>query len=136
VILMLPIILISLLFGGLPSNQEMLTVAQEETFSQLTDSGLTASVTLKTILPDGSHALLRCFVDGHTSCAEVQNLPPEKLPAKNVACHDSTDHVKELGYVHMCSYENLGQFRFVRKGDEVTVYHRAGKTKFKVTDSW
>jgi hypothetical protein len=130
------ILLSGLLLGMHGGDTSTLTVAKEETFTQLTDSSLLVNVTINAVLPDGSHAVLFCSVDSHTACAEVQNLPPERLPPKDLACRDSTDHMKELGYVHSCTYVDVGEFRFARKGDEITVYHRNGKTKFRVTGSW
>jgi hypothetical protein len=120
-------ILLAFAMGRAPQS---LQVVGEETFRQLNGNYLAYTVTLKAILPDGSHALLSCVTD----CEEVQSLPPEKRPPADQACEDSTG--TSMGYVHTCKYANVGTFEFKRSGDRITVFHRSGKTSFQVTSSW
>ena len=127
------VLLASLAMQSASSN---LQVVNEEVFSQLTDhpASITYVITLKAILPDGSHALLDCTDDRKTTCVEVQSLPPEQLPPKDQSCVSNS--TKEMGYVNICKYKDVGDFRFKRSGDRITIYHRNGKTTFKVTSSW
>lgn len=110
---------------------QMLQVVEEETFQQLNTIGATSTVTIKAILPDGSHALLFC----DDACAEVQLLPPEKRPPTDKTCTTSDSNAK-LGYVRDCKFTDVGSFQFKRSGDRITIFHRSGKTTFRVTSSW
>jgi hypothetical protein len=112
------------------SPVQTLQVVEEETFQQLANTGLTSTLTIKAILPDGSHALLFCS-DG---CAEVQSLPPEKRLPTAQNCTSEND--PRMGYVHDCKFKDVGTFAFKRGGDKITIWHRNGKTTFKVTSSW
>jgi hypothetical protein len=129
---MLNLVLIALLLGGLQNpSTNSLTIVEEDTFAQVTDQGTVFSLTVKAILPDGSHALLSC---PERSCPEIQSLPPEKRLPKEQACQSGS--YDKLGYVLSCKYENLGTFSFKRKGDRITIAHRNGKTTLSVTSSW
>ena len=112
-----------------------LTIVNEITLARAsTGVGLTRSVTIKAILPDGSHALLVCgYAEG--ACAEVQILPPERLPPIEKSCSTSGPNVDGT-VTTRCEFDDLGKFRFKRSGDLVTIFHRRGKTKFRVTSSW
>jgi len=125
-----PAMLAPLLALAMMAPSQTLQVVEEESFQQLTDTGLTSTLTIKAILPDGSHALLFCG-DG---CAEVQSLPPEKRLPTSQTC--TSDNDPRMGYVHNCKYTDVGIFEFKRSGDKITIWHRAGKTTFKVTSSW
>jgi hypothetical protein len=128
-----PILALALLAAQTPANE--LQVVNEEIFTQLNDHPyyFISSITIKAILPDGSHAVLDCDVK-EKSCTEVQSLPPEKLPPKEQSCKENTS--KEFGYVHTCTYTNVGTFEFKRSGDKITIIHRNGKTTLRVTSSW
>jgi hypothetical protein len=115
---------------AMAAPQATLQVVEEEAFQQLTNSSLTSTLSIKAILPDGSHALLFCS-DG---CAEVQSLPPEKRLPTDQTCTGDDD--SRMGYIHDCKYTNVGTFQFKRSGDKITISHRNGKTTFKVTSSW
>lgn len=112
-----------------------LTIVNETTLERTsTGVGLTKSVTLKAVLPDGSHALLLC---GYTEdvCPDVQILPPEKLPPIEKNCITTPANVDGT-VTTRCEFNDVGEFRFKRSGDQVTIFHRRGKTKFRVTSSW
>jgi hypothetical protein len=110
---------------------QTLQVVEEETFQQLSTIGATSTVTIRAILPDGSHALLFC----DDACAEVQLLPPERLPPTDRSCTTSDSNSK-LGYVRQCKFSDVGAFQFKRSGDKISISHRSGKTTFRVTSSW
>ena len=116
-------------------NPDELTVANETTLATTsTGVAMTRSVTLKAVLPDGSHALLFCgYVED--VCPEVQSLPPEKLPPVEQSCSTTGPNVDGT-VTTKCEYNNVGTFLFRRSGDVITVFHRKGKTKFRVTSSW
>lgn len=112
-----------------------LTVVNEITLARAsTGVGLTRSVTIKAVLPDGSHALLFC---GYTedACQEVQMLPPERLPPIEKSCSTTGPNVDGT-VTTRCEFNDVGKFHFTRSGDLITVFHRKGKTKFRVTSSW
>jgi hypothetical protein len=119
----------ALLFAMFAPRQS-LQVVEEETFQQLTNSSLTITLTIKAILPDGSHALLFCS----GGCEEVQSLPPEKRLPSEQTCTSNTHPT--MGYVHQCKYTDVGTFDFKRSGDKITIIHRSGKTTLSVTSSW
>lgn len=116
-------------------NPNELTVVNEMTLaSASTGVAMTRSVTLKAVLPDGSHALLFCgYVED--VCPEVQVLPPEKLPPIQQSCSTTGPNVDGT-VTTKCEYNNVGTFLFRRSGDVITIFHRKGKTKFRVTSSW
>lgn len=92
---------------------------------------LNKSIEIQAILPDGSHALLNCSEE---ICQDVQSLPPEKLPPREQTCVNGA--YGQDGNTETCTFENVGIFRFTRKGDSIIIFHRSGKTKFIVVSSW
>jgi hypothetical protein len=122
--------MLALLAFALLIPSQTLQVVEEESLQQMTNQGLTATLTVKAILPDGSHAVLFCS-DG---CADIQALPPEQRKPEAETCTSTND--PRLGYVHFCKFKDVGSFSFKRSGDRITVKHRSGKTTFKVTSSW
>lgn len=112
-----------------------LTVVNEVTLARAsTGVGLTRSVTIKAVLPDGSHALLFCGY-AEDACQEVQMLPPERLPPLEKSCATTGPNVDGT-VTTRCEFNDVGTFHFTRSGDLITVFHRKGKTKFRVTSSW
>ena len=112
-----------------------LTVVNEITLARAsTGVGLTRSVTIKAVLPDGSHALLFCGY-AEDACQEVQMLPPERLPPLEKSCATTGPNVDGT-VTTRCEFSDVGKFHFTRSGDLITVFHRKGKTKFRVTSSW
>lgn len=132
------LLLLSMLPGvtsAAAQNPDELTIVNEITLATAsTGVALTRSVTLKAVLPDGSHALLFCgYVED--VCAEVQTLPPERLPPTEKSCSTTGPNV-DGAVTTKCEYNDVGTFHFRRSGDLVTIFHRRGKTKFRVTSSW
>jgi hypothetical protein len=131
-----------LLLSMLPALQSVavepppeLTIVHETTLaSASTGVGLTRSVTVKAVLPNGSHALLVCD-SIEEACREVQMLPPEKLPPVEQSCSTTGPNVDGT-VTTRCEFKDVGTFRFNRSGDLVTIFHRKGKTRFRVTSSW
>ena len=112
-----------------------LTIVNEITLARAsTGVGQTRSVTIKAVLPDGSHALLFCGY-AEDACPEVQMLPPERLPPIDKSCSTTGPNVDGT-VTTRCEFNDLGKFRYTRSGDLITVFHRKGKTKFRVTSSW
>jgi hypothetical protein len=122
--------LIPLLALAMFAPRQSLEIVEEDTFRQVNKTYLAYTVTIKAILPDGSHALLECI----ENCDEVQSLPPEKRLPTDQTCKDSTG--TPMGYVHTCKYTDVGTFEFKRNGDSITISHRSGKTTFRVASSW
>ena len=121
--------------GGQTADDLKLTIVNETTLTRAsTGVGSTRSVTIKAILPDGSHALLFCESE-EDPCPDVQMLPPERLPPVEKSCATTGPNVDGT-VTTRCEFNDLGPFRYTRSGDLVTIFHRKGKTRFRVTSSW
>jgi hypothetical protein len=92
---------------------------------------LVLSFHVKAILPDGSHAHLVCM-GGDSKCfGIVPNMPPEQIDPKNQNCTVSQD-----GLTTTCVSTELGTYDAERTKDELLVYARNGKHKYRIVSSW
>jgi hypothetical protein len=117
--------------GVRAEDKSTLRIVEETTLMQSSARGLVYSIRVRSLLPDGSHALLTCT----SACIEVQWLAPDRLPPRSQACKE-TPGSGDVALATECKFEDVGAFGFSRTKDKITIYHRKGKTVFTVTGSW
>jgi hypothetical protein len=76
----------------------------------------------KAILPDGSHASLKCST-GDKGCGAIE----PKVADKSSTCASD---------IHTVCRRNLGVYKTKRDGKYLTIYAPNGKRKYQIVGSW
>jgi hypothetical protein len=106
-------------------------IVESTVLAQTSSSRVVTSFHIKAILPDGSHAELLCL-GGESKCyGIVPNVPPEQIDPKNEVCTVSQD-----GLTTTCVSIGFGSFDAERTKDDLVVYARNGKHKYRIVSSW
>ncbi|HUB29543.1 MAG TPA: hypothetical protein VL967_07590 [Terracidiphilus sp.] len=117
--------------GVRAADPSTLRIVEETTTMQSSARGLVYSIKVRSLLPDGSHALLTCT----SACTEVQWLAPDRLPPRSQECKEKPGN-GDVALTTECKFEDVGAFGFSRTKDKITIYHRKGKTVFTVAGAW
>ena len=126
--------LLALLLSAIPlygGNKIKIQIVESTNLAQTASSSVVMSCHLKAILPDGSHAYLLCKGGENKCYGIVPNLPPEKINPDNETCSISDDKLSVT-----CTTKDLGVFDAERTKDELIVYSRNGKHKYRIVSSW
>jgi hypothetical protein len=134
------LILLLAAFGSLQTARasgadSQLQVVEQQKLTQIGKNppSLTSTITVRAILPDGSHARLFCSIVDDTKCQGLQSFAPEKMPVDSETCDTS---VMGTFSVIDCKTSNLGAFKFKRSGNDILIYSGSGKAKLRVVGSW